>query len=83
MFRFSIRELMLVMLIAVLGVAWFLEHRRAQAALLKASESAAELRQTTDDLYDALNQLPQFGLNVDWVVGGGPLITKRQSDEDG
>ena len=87
MFRFSIRELMLVMLVVALGVAWFAEHRRAQAALIdakKAEERSKHAEETAearwhywkDEVADIQKQLPQFGLDIGWVVHGGPHVYK-------
>jgi hypothetical protein len=80
MFRFSIRELMLVTLVAALGVAWFAEHRRAQSALERAkdAEETAEVRwhYWKKEVADIQKQLPQFGLDIGWIVHGGPHVYK-------
>lgn len=41
MFRFSIRELMLVALVVTMGISWYAEHRQLNAALqeLKTSDN--------------------------------------------
>jgi len=87
MFRYSIRELMLVTLVVVFGVAWLVEHRRAQAALIsakKSEERAKDAEETAEarwhywkkEVADIQKQLPPFGLDIGWVVHGGPHVYK-------
>ena len=75
MFRFSIRELMLVTLVVALGVAWCTEHRRLQAALNDAIEATekSEKSQTRTRRMDAEigqihDQLAAHGLGILRVI---------------
>ena len=87
MFRFSIRELMLVTLVAAMGVAWFAEHRRAQSALIdakKAEERVTDAEEIAEarwnlwhkDVNDIQKQLPKYGLDIVWITDGGPGVYK-------
>ena len=43
MFRFSIRELMVVVMAAAMGVAWLVEHQHLQSALIDAKEAQRQV----------------------------------------
>src|ERR1051325_3446681 len=85
MFRFSIRELMLVTTVVAMGIALFAEHRRAEAAVMDA-KAARERAKTAEDLAEARwhlwkdevgsiqKQLPDFGLGIGWIVPDGATI---------
>jgi hypothetical protein len=94
MFRFSIRELMLVTLVVATGLAWFGERRRAQAAFMDA-KSAKERAKAADDLSEARwhlwkdevdkvgsiqRQLPHYGLDIGWLVPDAPVVYKVWRD---
>ena len=67
MFRFSIRELMLVTTVVALGVAWFVEHTRAQAALKSAKEACGKAefweRINRESEISFREQLAEYGLD--------------------
>ena len=50
MFRFSIRELMLVMLVALLGAAWLAEHQRWRTASSNADQAKREIDLAKDEI---------------------------------
>ena len=50
MFRFSIREMMLVMLVALLGAAWFAEHRRWRTASANVDQAKKEIDLAKDQI---------------------------------
>ena len=71
MFRFSIREMMLVTAMVALGVAWFVEHTRAQAALKSAKEACGKAefweRINRESEISFREQLAEYGLNFGYV----------------
>ncbi|MGI8980500.1 MAG: hypothetical protein ACR2FY_14830 [Pirellulaceae bacterium] len=77
MFRFSIRELMLVTLVVALGISWYAEHWQLNAALkeLKTSENywANEIKLIE-------YELGRQGLEIKQNCFLGPSIQKTSSD---
>ena len=79
MFRFSIRELMILTLAIILGVAWFADHRRWLAASADATKVKVECKLAKEDVerleryIDGINQRLQteHKLQLVWVTGGG------------
>ena len=71
MFRFSIREMMLVTAMVALGVAWFAEHTRAQAALKYGKEACGQAefweRINRESEISFREQLAEYGLNFGYV----------------
>src|SRR5690242_10554815 len=84
MFRFSIRELMLVTLVIVFGVAWFVEHRRAQAALAAANEASGNAefweQRYNEDERSLQKQLASYGLTIGYVGHSGPGVYRISPD---
>ena len=64
MFRFSIRELMLVTLVAALAVAWFTEHRSSQEAMKKSEKLLAKNRRLNAEMDSIAEQLKDYGLGL-------------------
>jgi len=86
MFRFSIRELMLVTLVVAMGVSWLADRRQLCGALDKAGESLnesqegqAELNRLCklhrESLERVEKQLPGFGLHI-WWAHSTPVVTR-------
>jgi hypothetical protein len=75
MFRFSIRELMLAMLAAAMGMAWVSEHTRLNAARADAIEARREAREqkklTDKATYEA----------EEWKNGLIQLVRAGQAEE--
>ena len=87
MFRFSIRELMLVTLVVAMGISWLADRRqlsgsldRAAESLIESKESEAELnrlcRHRRESLERIEEQLPNFGLHI-WWAHSTPVVTKN------
>jgi hypothetical protein len=78
MFRFSIRELMLVTVVVVFGLGWFIEHRRANreaASAAEAREFGRDQQQVRmNDLESIKGQLRKHGLSLDWVFPTGVTV---------
>ena len=71
MFRFSIRELMLVTLVVAMGIAWLAEHRRAVAA----SDRIHRFAERRQHEYRGLNKdLAGWGLDLVWVTYRGAKV---------
>jgi hypothetical protein len=75
MFRFSIRDLFWLTLVAAMVVAMYLEHRRVEAAEVR--EEAAgkdglkwkdEWLKWKDHVATIQEQLPRFGLGIFWFT---------------
>jgi len=64
MFRFSIRELMLVTLVAALAVAWFTEHRSSQEAMKQSEKLLARNRRLNAEMDSIAEQLEGYGLGL-------------------
>ena len=94
MFRFSIRELMVAMLAAAMGIAWMAEHSRLRAALANAEEFRQQSKDAKEraDIEEAhgkylsgeiekiQKQMPEWGMQIIWSCGIGPSVCKRQAD---
>ena len=93
MFRFSIRELMLAMLVAALVFGWIAERERMEAALIDAKEAKQEAanakeetlswRSTSQRLNDEREsiqkQLGNHGFVIWPSLGGGPRVYRRSN----
>jgi hypothetical protein len=65
MFRFSIREMMLVTLVVAFGVAWFMEHRRCQEATTRSDGLQSTVNRMDTELNDVGKQLrTDYGLGL-------------------
>ena len=77
MFRFSIRELLLLTVVAAIGVAWFTDHSRLHAALVSAQSDAKSSDAVCDRLQREMDnighELPRHGLCLLWACEG-PFI---------
>jgi hypothetical protein len=91
MFRFTIRELLLLTLVVGLGLAWYAEHKRLLTALAevqqvqKLAKEQAEradgdirylLERDRRDNQSIARQLAEFDLEL-FSMGGGPIIRRR------
>jgi hypothetical protein len=80
MFRFSIRELLLVTLAVGMGLTWFADRRHLHAALASSNEKAAQSERACDVLRGQIDQigdqLPEHGLHLWWTCGAGPLVAE-------
>jgi hypothetical protein len=65
MFRFSIRELMLVTLVLALGVAWFADHATLRVAL---NEATGKSERQDTEIGEIRKQLKGHGLEMMQVV---------------
>jgi hypothetical protein len=88
MFRFSIREMMLVMLVAAVGVGWAVERERFEAAIRDAKEAKQETasaeeealswrrtsKRLNDDRESIEKQLGNHGFVIWQSFGGGPRV---------
>jgi hypothetical protein len=71
MFRFSIRELMLVTAVIAFALAWLAEHRRAVAA----SDRIHRFEERRQHEYRGLNKdLAGWGLDLVWVTYRGAVV---------
>ena len=82
MFRFSIRELMLVTLVMGLGLAWGIERRQLRAELTDAREEAKVndyfLRESAKSIKEIDRQLAYHGLRLGYTpCGQGPGVCER------
>ena len=66
MFRFSIRELMVLTLAALVGVAWYADHRR----WLLASEAAAKAHEDCKLANDKAGELERENRRLDRYIDG-------------
>ena len=82
MFRFSIRELILVTLVVVLAVAWFIEHRRAEAAgYYWSTYWDKRYANKEKELLDRINsQLKPYDLETVETMHYGVLVSRIQKD---
>jgi hypothetical protein len=83
MFRFSIRELLLLTIIAALGVALALESwrsQRLQNALNLAESESQNMRTAVGNLHDDIERiedgLPPHGLKLEWSRDMRPTVQK-------
>ena len=84
MFRFSIRELMLVTLVVAIGVAWFLDHRRLHGALVNSNtaiEAAIGEAKNAKEQQELLNQqvkeeLAQYGFQFKLRCVGNKMVRR-------
>jgi len=78
MFRFSIRELMLLTLVVAMGISWLVDRRRfrdsfhkVEELLNESKEDHAELnrlcRHHRESFEDVSDQLAKYGLEVYWI----------------
>jgi hypothetical protein len=82
MFRFSTRELMLVTLAVALAVAWFVEHRRVEAAgYFWRDYWEDRWTNKKKDLLDRINsQLKPYDLETVETMHYGVLVLRIQKD---
>lgn len=86
MLRFSIRELMMSVLLVAVGLAWFNEHRLRLTAVAKAKQMQeyADVWQSVsnyraEETRRICQQLEEHGLQVMWACGCGtsiPIVLK-------
>jgi|GEM_PF-2778291 hypothetical protein len=92
MFRFSIRELMLVTLVAALVIAWAIDHRavaasrdRAKTALAEVKEDAESLARFGDPHRGACGQMVMYWTDIArkyWPTAGPtPTLVIVTEDE--
>jgi hypothetical protein len=81
MFRFTVRELVLLTLVVALAVAWWIEHRQLTAAMRRLAAAEAELAL----LEPAINQtgLALYELGIHWRFTNGRLILRPWGPNDG
>lgn len=87
MFQFSLRDLITTTIAAGMAIAWVVEHRRLDAALVEArmaSEEAASWERVCEHHErekERMEQgIEQFGFEVMWSCGIGPSVCKRLPD---
>lgn len=84
MLRFSIRELMVLTVAVSLGVAWFVDHRRLQGALVTTSEArddaiaeAKSERERQDRLAKLVDEgLAEHGFKIELMCAGDSMIPR-------
>ena len=92
MFRFSIRELMLVTLVVSMGIAWAIDHRAvaatrdvAKAALAEVKEDAETLARFGDPHRGACGQMSMYWTDIakkHWPTAGpSPKLVIVPEDE--
>lgn len=79
MFRFSIRELMLVTLVVAMGLSWFAEHWQLQSALQESQDNLWRRERTEGHFKEVENQLKKRGLEISWECFGNLPKLKEQS----
>ena len=79
MFRFSIRELMLVTLIVAMGLSWFAEHRHLQSALKESEDNLWRREQKEEHIREIERQLEKQGLEISWECFGNLPLVQKQS----
>jgi hypothetical protein len=79
MFRFSIRELMLVTLMVAMGTAWLIDHWRSSAAVSKLKDElenwAGRSREAEATTATIEQQLKAWHFEILWT-DKGPFVTK-------
>src|SRR3954470_24780386 len=90
MFRFSIRELMLVTLVAAMGIAWAVDHwavaasrDSAKAALVEIKEDAESLARFGDPHQGACGQVAMFWGDIArkyWPAPESKLVILPEDD---
>jgi hypothetical protein len=82
MFRFSIRELMLVTLVVALGLSWFAEHRQLQGALKESQDNLWRRERVEGHIEQIEMQLKRQGFEIAWVCFGNcPKVQKQSAIE--
>lgn len=90
MFKFTIRDLVLLTLVAALGIGWWADRRRLDAPLAKLAEyeraEEISLKRKQDekrlkDLEWKLSSLRSYKNGAPWPPGERPTITNQEIDE--
>lgn len=83
MFRFTIRELVLVTIVVALGVGWVLErwrNRRLEKSLTLAENEARVMEAAVESLHEDIERieqgLPSHGLTLHWSRDMRPSLQK-------